>query len=528
MTSLIEVELPRYTITSLDRSDEDYWKVNGHPEREGEHHRLLARPESTLSMVEEGRVQGFLRGGSWRAFHWRKLIVGRKLYRIQYEDELREPPAEIDFSELVHFLLDWGAVPDSKGWEKLKSGGLWTPAGTVLLTTPEDQGQKHMDWVLRTSMPEDSDGILSLTIKWSSDAACVAESRGAASLPPGWGRLCQPPLLGTSEKTKVDNKDLSSRIEDLKMATTDSATTSSFRFHAESNCVRRLMWEHENVETGFVAEPFTTNTQSTGSQWFSSAASSLLSMTQSSGGLWAFEIPSEIRLFVRKESVPCGVMVILGLLDETAAPQWSSEQDRGAQSESLNMAKYWGERHQIKRAAEQLEAKMPPEQARVHRANRQMAELREQSEHMMANLAAQRKREEQKVTDAISSPKMSIKAVAEACLAWLIEQGEIGREWTMPQLAEAVLYLLVVDQSQSEQSEAKRIAQVLEEWQSWAIAGGMRRQQVQMLGDNKLAFCFAAALVAVIHESDASNSGLAKSNADMLECLRLWRKVRLG
>jgi hypothetical protein len=32
--------------------------------------------------------------------------VGRKLYRIQYADELREPPAEIDFSDLVHFLLD--------------------------------------------------------------------------------------------------------------------------------------------------------------------------------------------------------------------------------------------------------------------------------------------------------------------------------------------------------------------------------------------------------------------------------------
>ena len=42
--------------------------------------------------------------------------MGKKLYRIQYEDELREPAAEIDFSDLVHFLLDWGAVPDSMGW----------------------------------------------------------------------------------------------------------------------------------------------------------------------------------------------------------------------------------------------------------------------------------------------------------------------------------------------------------------------------------------------------------------------------
>ena len=81
-------------------------------------------------MIEKGRVRGFLRGESWRTFHWKKLVVGRKLYRIQYADELREPPAEIDFSDLVHFLLDWGAVPDESGWGKLKSGGLWTPGGT--------------------------------------------------------------------------------------------------------------------------------------------------------------------------------------------------------------------------------------------------------------------------------------------------------------------------------------------------------------------------------------------------------------
>jgi len=70
--------------------------------------------------------------------------VGRKLYRIQYEDELREPPAEIDFSELIHFLLDWGAIPDPMGWgKKLKSGGLWTPAGTILLRKAEDENESR-------------------------------------------------------------------------------------------------------------------------------------------------------------------------------------------------------------------------------------------------------------------------------------------------------------------------------------------------------------------------------------------------
>jgi hypothetical protein len=66
-------------------------------------------------MIKEGRVRGFLRGGSWRTFHLKKLVVGRKLYRIQYADELREPSTEIDFSDLVHFLFYRGAVPDESG-----------------------------------------------------------------------------------------------------------------------------------------------------------------------------------------------------------------------------------------------------------------------------------------------------------------------------------------------------------------------------------------------------------------------------
>jgi hypothetical protein len=55
---------------------------------------------------------------------------------------LREPPAEIDFSDLVYFLLDWGAVPDESGGGKLKSGGLWTPGGTVLLRRKDDRDEE--------------------------------------------------------------------------------------------------------------------------------------------------------------------------------------------------------------------------------------------------------------------------------------------------------------------------------------------------------------------------------------------------
>jgi len=125
--------------------------------------------------------------------------------------------------------------------------------------------------------------------------------------------------------------------------------------------------------------------------------------------------------------------------------------------------------------------------------------------------------------EAIASPKMGTKAVAEACLAWLIQKGEVGSEWTVEQLAEAVLYLMVVDQI--EDGEAQRTVGVLDEWMTWNQAGGMKRQQLAFLETRKVEFCFAASLLAVIQQA-ATSTG--KSSADMLECLKSWRKVRLG
>ena len=72
MTSQVEVELPTFTIAPLERSSELYWKLDAGSVEHGHGHALhqsVARAESSLSMIEEGRVRGFLRGGSWRTFH---------------------------------------------------------------------------------------------------------------------------------------------------------------------------------------------------------------------------------------------------------------------------------------------------------------------------------------------------------------------------------------------------------------------------------------------------------------------------
>ncbi|RMZ89286.1 hypothetical protein DV736_g3484, partial [Chaetothyriales sp. CBS 134916] len=445
MTSLIEIELPQYTIAPLERNHEEYWRTAAEDLDDYQHHQhqgLLARAQSTLSMAEEGRVFGYLRGGSWRAFHWKRLTVGRKLYRIQYEDELREPAAEIDFSDLVHFLLDWGAVPDAMGWEKLRANGLWTPAGTVLLRKPgSDEGgessgsttkTRHVDWVLRTSVPDESDGILSL-----------GHVRGAASLPPGWGRLTQPVPLETRDKvgSATERTDLPSRIQKLKAASKQAIDSSSFRFRAEDNTVSQVRWEQANVETGSVSLPFRMAFSPSASAWFTCAAASVLSTKTPPTSLWHFDIPQSILTFTRRDSVPCGIMVLLGLLSEDLAPQWSSQLPPSTSS-SANLARKHHQRFLADSEALKLEASMPPEQARIAKQNREQQRFRDIHQDMMDQTNERHQREERRLLDAIASPRMSSKAVAESCLAWLIEQGEIGREWTVADLAEAVLYLI--------------------------------------------------------------------------------------
>ena len=527
MTTLIEVELPRYTITPLERSSDDYWRTTAEgQDRDQEHHGLLERAESTLSMVEEGRVRGFLRGGSWRAFHWRKLIVGKKLYRIQYEDELREPAAEIAFSDLVHFLLDWGAVPEAMGWEKLKSGGLWTPAGTVLLRKADngnDTPRKHLDWVLRTSMPDESDGVLSLTIKWSKDIESITETRGAASLPPGWGRLIQPALLEAKdlEKSSDEAQNLPARIEALKLANKLSLDSTSFRFHTSDNLIHQLHWEASHIETGFISQPFTTH-HPQASSWFRSAASSLLTLT-TTATLWSHTLPTTISNFATRPSIPCGILVLLSLLPAESAPQW--HHNPTSTSTLTNPAVAHHQRFLAQREAERLESTMPPSQAALARANREASFRRQQQNDMMAQISERKERDERRENDAIASPRMGCQAVAEACLAWLIQQGEIGKEWTIEQLAEAVLYLIAVD-NREEGNEGRKVIEVLEEWMDWSNAGGMKRQQYYFLAERKVEFCFAAALVAVVQKSESMSRGNA--SADMMECLKVWRKVRLG
>ena len=125
--------------------------------------------------------------------------------------------------------------------------------------------------------------------------------------------------------------------------------------------------------------------------------------------------------------------------------------------------------------------------------------------------------------EALASPRLGHRRVAETCVAWLIKQGDVGTEWSVQRVAEAVLYLLVLDHG--EDGGGRSIAKLLEEWMEWTQAGGMRKAHFEMLEKQKAEFCYAACLAAVV--ADAVNRS-TNAGTCMLECLKLWRKVRLG
>jgi hypothetical protein len=96
----------------------------------------------------------------------------------------------------------------------------------------------------------------------------------------------------------------------------------------------------------------------------------------------------------------------------------------------------------------------------------------------------------------------------------------IPAEYATEDLAQAVLYLMILDREQ-----AKAIVEMLDQWLSWSQAGGLNRSQWNFLKENKLSFCYVSSLISVI---EMIGSSTTQASLDMFECMRLWKKVRLG
>ncbi|MCJ1311578.1 hypothetical protein MMC25_005251 [Agyrium rufum] len=570
ISGIVEVELPRLSITPLARSDPDYWDVNPYPSS--------------------------LKGGTWTLLHWNRLATGKQLYRLQYSDELREPQAEIDFAELLAFLLDRGARPDVKGLRMLRLTGLWTPTGTSLVLGPQG-----MEPCLKVSVPDDSEGILSLTLMWRKQW----DQLSSESLPPSWMRLEAPegieaqPLIGNNEEgcgpIEVVDTDVPQSQDDTtkgllyeenKGAETDlfakkasalmnqalylPQPTSSIRIsiHTESGAPAISEALYESVTNyPLPSYPSLTHLSSRSKTPFFPSMCVALSHLNAQP-LYTTHIPAQLTTLSRGAVIPCGVLVILSLLSSSDCPAWETEYVNDRQVEIEVFTQQSMRRHRAMRE----EMQMAPAEKAAARSRR----MREEVEEMMQSASDRRlkddERRRRRDLESLGSSRMEMGVVGSKAGAWLVREwngvkGGDGQEKTTNEvdikaLAQRILWEMIreggvhempkitppkydidgvrmdvevqvaddgIDTNNDETKAppvTKRTLDMLTRWETFAGRGGMNQEDLNAVRNDVNAFCRAAVLLALVRM--ASEKDESEIVADIREVTRTWKKVRLG
>ncbi|TGJ88541.1 hypothetical protein E0Z10_g183 [Xylaria hypoxylon] len=507
---VIEVELPRYAVQPWDRFHhrERYWQISRQPSS--------------------------IPGGSWTTFNWKTNTIGIKTQRVEYADQLRQPQVDIEFHELVAYLLDLGAVPDVHGWRLLRSTGLWTPTGCSLMKNPRGT---HV--VLAMAPLEDSDGHLSLKVAWEPSWT----TRDASTLPPYWVRLPPPPDKEPEEKPSASQEivqseetsdvDKTEEEPDKKKESSPKESLDSIQKQAERNATAPITCQFSvdglqsalsqnqgpPISTVFDVhslhiEHLRINSLKMNGKWFASAATAYGTTSQTV--LWNYKIPDEILAFARRDSVPCGVLELLGVVDSSLTPQWETKYNDGMEQHEAFVRR--SQEQRIAMAAE----------LRMDAGQRQLAGMQRRDREMMQNMNEMRdrtirdtQRRETRRHEALQSPKWDTKLVAEHSLAWLKQRKTVDSELALRDVVGTVLHRMVLDGE-----FASAIFEMLDVWKAWTDNGGMRNADLDILQSRFEAFAHASLLVTLIKDATTADEGTL--SMDLQECMRMWRVVRLG
>jgi len=105
--------------------------------------------------------------------------------------------------------------------------------------------------------------------------------------------------------------------------------SSSSSLHNPTNT---LYIEHLRIRpSSILTSPPSGVPPSTGT-WFASLATAYGTSSQTI--LWHYKIPDSILLFARRETVPCGMLVLLDIVDESTTPEWLSQSAKQAEEEN--------------------------------------------------------------------------------------------------------------------------------------------------------------------------------------------------
>jgi hypothetical protein len=461
------------------------------------------------------------------------IVTGKKLYRLNFSEDLQEPQAEIDFEELMAFLIDRGAKPDVKGLHMLRLAGLWTPTGTSLLLGPDGS-----ESALKVSIPDDSDGVLSLALNWKR----AWDRRDGGSLPPAWIRLRnydsqKPPPTGEQEKKAQEEGCLVDEIssaeksgkEVLEQGEIDqeklqkdykivsSTTSTSIRIHigvrAGALTIDSAIYESNLFPVPGPGPDINHVQRPSAATWIPPLATALGQF----GGhaLWTAHIPPPLITLAAAQILPCGVCVLLGIVDEADAPAWATPHN--PLTDNLRQS----ERFFAQQARIRAENSLPPAQRAAARSLREAEERFAFGNEAREMMNRRREREEKRDMEALNSSRLDTAVVAAAAVAYLKKHDGIESAEGLEQRAEELLYRMIVDEA-----KAETVCAMLQRWSAWTDRGGLNKEDLVALKADVVSFCDAVCWMGIVKMVGAQEeSSLA---LDMQECIRVWKNVKLG
>jgi hypothetical protein len=209
-------------------------------------------------------------------------------------------------------------------------------------------------------------------------------------------------------------------------------------------------------------------------------------------------------------------MVLLSVVPENLTPEWSTQYN---DAEEEREATFRQMRENAR--ASMNEASMSPTERAKAAGQRRTKTHEDWVDKASAKRRRDAQRAETRIVEALQSPKWNASLVANHFLGWLKEKGHVQVSHDLRRAVEVVLWRMVCDAS-----FAVEIGSLLDSWKRLVDDGGMRKADYLTLKENLVSFAYASLIIAVIADSVTAASGSLA--VDLQECVRVWKKVRLG
>lgn len=234
--------------------------------------------------------------------------------------------------------------------------------------------------------------------------------------------------------------------------------------------------------------------------------------------LWNYRVPDDVLAFARKDSVPCGVLEVLGVVNSDDTPEWATNHG----TNHMTALDVHVRRMNEQRTAMAAEALMPVAQRAAAARERMRRENESRLQEQRERYHRDNERRNTRIIEAMQSPRWDVGRVADYHLVWLKSKGDIASGvMSIKDVVGGLLHRMVL-----EGEFATRICTMLDLWKAWADNGGMRRSDFETVREDQVSFAYATFLVALIRDTSAALDGTL--SVDLQECLSMWRQVRLG